>query len=289
MSGVGADPAQLDELRRELLAHRRTLDAAVEDVTRALWRLDHRSTAATPDTAVLIGAAATLRSGLLDVAREVGRTADAFRAADRGPVAAGLRGGVALWTGVGDVRTVADGGHDLALVGRSVLRHRAAVRLRDVAGLRTPGPTTAARVAALADDVAVAAGRTAAAGGTAVGAVAGDRGLARVATLLTSGRVGAVVRLGGRAIAVAGVAASTHRAVTGFRDGDEEEGWLGLGGAVAGVALLSGVAPLALAGAVVTAGLLVYEHRATIGAGVRAAGRGVRRARRSLQGLLDGG
>lgn len=101
-------------------------------------------------------------------------------------------------------------------------------------------------------------------------------------------RAGAVTRLGGRALGVAGVAMGAVDVYEGARAGDEERMATGALSAAAGIAVMSGFPPAQLAGAVVAGGLLVYEYRAEIADRTRAVGRGALAAAEAAARFVDG-
>lgn len=81
----------------------------------------------------------------------------------------------------------------------------------------------------------------------------------RTQHLLTNSRVGAVARLGSEAVGVAGMAYDGLELYRGVHEGDTEQVVTSAVSLGAGLAML--FPPTAVAGAVVTGGLLVYEYR----------------------------
>lgn len=99
--------------------------------------------------------------------------------------------------------------------------------------------------------------------------------LGRLAARAAGTRIGAVARIGGRAVGVAAPVIGALDVRNGLQEGDTEQVATGAISTVAGLAMLSGVPPVQLAGAVVSGGLLVYEYRGEIAAGARRAVDGI--------------
>lgn len=108
--------------------------------------------------------------------------------------------------------------------------------------------------------------------------------LGRAVASYRTSRLGAVTRIGGTALGVVGAGVGVLAAVDGFQEGDTEKMVTNGLGAVAGAAMMTGIPPVQLAGAVVTGGLLVYEYREELATGARAVGRGISSGARAVAG-----
>ena len=273
---TGAELDQLLELRRVLGRRADDVRDAALEVHRAIEHVRDGATDAVPVLPPHRARGVVLAERLDDLARQVAVTHDELRAADRSAVV-----GAAAWVDgrIGEHATV----HDALHAGDELWgRWRHAVLTRDAGVLASPaylsgsagthlaGAGWRQQLAATGEDLRRLRG------GAAVEAVGTSQGrVARAVARFQGSRAGAVTRLGGRALGVAGIGMGVADMVDGYRAGDEEQVLTGALGTAASIAMLSGAPPVQLAGAVVAAGLLVYEHREQLGAGVRAVGRGV--------------
>lgn len=101
--------------------------------------------------------------------------------------------------------------------------------------------------------------------------------LGRVRARISSSRIGAVGRLGSRAVGVAGVGLGGWDTYNGIREGDNEQIVTGSLSMLSGAAMMTPFPPVQVAGALVAGGLLVYEYRDEIAAAGRAVVDGARR------------
>lgn len=118
------------------------------------------------------------------------------------------------------------------------------------------------------DDTSADARRLGGRGSGAARTFTGPLGQAR--TALSHSKLAAVGRIGSRFAAVGGVAVGVADVAHGRAEDDGGRIARGVLGAASGAALMSGVPPLQIAGAVVQGGLLVYEYRQEIAAVGRA-------------------
>lgn len=95
-------------------------------------------------------------------------------------------------------------------------------------------------------------------------------------------RIGAVTRIGGRALGVVGLAQGAYDIYEGAQQGDTEQFVTGGLATAAGIAMMTPFPPAQLAGAIITGGLLVYEYHDEIARGARAVGRGIANGARAV-------
>ncbi len=283
---VGADLDELQVLRRVL---GRRADE-VEDAAATIgWHLDRYRAVAAQDAVPLPPhrARSAALAGRLDaLGRRVARSHEGLVAADRWVGTA-----AALWAV--ERKGQADAAGDVVELAR-VARQGRTGDLRASPWLR--GASARAVVAESAADLRQVFGGPSPAGtgpvaGTSGRAVAGGLAgrLAGHADRFWASRAGAVTRLGGRTLGVAGLALGAVDTVDALRAGDDERAWTSGLGTAAGAAMLSGIPPLQLVGAVVSAGLLLHAYRDELADGVRAVGRGISAAADAATGFLADG
>lgn len=297
---AGADLEQVAELRR-VLGHRHwDVAGAARDVGAALRRCRARSREYVPDLPGHEARGLALADRLDALASRVGRTRDALAAADRWVgTGAALRAldieagrqalvvvrqqGPASWARLqrwaldldtGGRRWTAAQVRDR--VGHLPRAEAAAIARRwTAADQRLRATHDAAwqqgRLVALGPgghvrearrDVLRLVGRGDGARGRLAATLGDDAGrVGRALGALSDTRLAAVGRLAGRGVAVGGIVLGGVAAWQGYRDGDTEQVVGGSLAVAAGVAMLVPCPPVQLVGAVVSAGLLAYQHR----------------------------
>lgn len=319
---TGAELAELVELRR--LLGRRHWDVAGEarDVGHAIDRFRSRSSDHVPYLPPHASRGLALADRLDDVAHRVERTHDALAAADtwlaRGARRAfdaesGRQAAVTAWrTAPGswarlqrwaydldhpsawkykDVRLLNE--HHRRLPSDEIRRIRDDWNARNqtlrrqwdaswrAAREHSDGSRWSRVRADIADDVARLRGQAAGAA-TTLGDDAGR--LARTWQGVSDSRIGAVGRLGSRAVGAGGVLVGGWDLQQGLREGDTERAVTGGLGLVASGAMLVPFPPVQAAGAIVTAGLLVYSYRDELASAGRAV---VDAARRDIERKVE--
>lgn len=269
---TGAERAELAALRRVL--GRRHWDVAAEarDVRHAVDRFRSLSTEHVPYLPPHAARGLALADRLDDLAHRVERTHDALGAADRwlGRTArrafdaeSARQAGVTAWrTAPGSWARAQRWAYDTPGVTRVP---DAAVRQRwDASWRAARGYSDGARWSQVRADIA--------------------DDVARLRTGVSSSRIGAVGRLGSKAVGAGGVVLGGWDLAQGLREGDTERAVTGGLSAVASGAMLIPFPPVQAAGAIVTAGVLVYSYRDEIASAGRAV---VDAARRDVERKVD--
>lgn len=272
---VGGDVEQLGELRR-VLGHRHW-DVAGE--ARAVGRAIDTFQWATSEHLPHLPPHALRGLELADridaVARRVEETAVTLAAADRWLGRTGRRivdAETGRQAAVGAWRTLPAvlhwQGHGVRPTGTSPWMHRALDRADAAAtGVRWDGyaeDVTADLAKAVRDRGSGAASRFGATVGDDAGRIAQTWGR------LSNSRIGAVGRLGGRAVGVGGIVVGVADTAHGIHEGDTEQVVTGGLATVASAAMFIPCPPVQAAAAVVTVGLLAYEYRDELTAAGRA-------------------
>lgn len=290
-SRTGADLGALHEVRRTVGRRADDIDDGALAVRRAVAAFRSSSTDFVPPLPPHHARGVALADRLDELGRRVERCRDGLVAADRW---AGLAAANWLADRQGDHGTATDArmavveyverGRRSVLAGEriDVVWHRAF--LDPEVGAHFAGAGWRTQLAESGQDLRRLAGRGHGAFSPAGGASRWGRAVDRFG----ASRAGAVTRLGGRALGVAGIAMGAVDVVEGARAGDEERVVTGALSTAAGIAVMSGFPPAQLAGAVVAGGLLVYQYRAEITAGLGRVGDGVRAAATAAADFVKG-
>lgn len=319
---TGAELAELVELRR--LLGRRHWDVAGEarDVGHAIDRFRSRSSDHVPYLPPHASRGLALADRLDDVAHRVERTHDALAAADgwlaRGARRAfdaesGRQAAVTAWrTAPGSwarlQRWAYDLDHPSAWTYKDVRllneHHRGLPsddirRIRDDWNIRNQSLrrqwdaswhgakdySDGARWQRVRADISADVARLRGSGAGAGTSLGDDAGrLARAWRGVSDSRIGAVGRLGSRAVGAGGVLVAGWDLREGIREGDTERAVTGGLGVLASGAMLVPFPPVQAAGAVVSAGVLVYSYRDEIASAGRAV---VDAARRDIERKVE--
>lgn len=257
---TGAELDELLALRRQLGRQADDVDDAARDADHALDRFHARSTEFVPALPAHGHRGAALASRLDALGFRVERTHAALAAADRW---VGATVGLAVLEADG----VRGGAQDVATTARAGwewIRH-GEVQLAPPAGRAAQLSRPSTWFVGQYDEVTAAIRHLRGVGPSPVVPTSTGGRLGQALARFQGTRAASAVRLGGTALAVAGIAAGTYDVYAGMKAGDTERAVTGGLGAVAGVAMLSGIPPVQLAGAALSAGLFIYEYHDEIG------------------------
>lgn len=278
---VGADLDELVELRRVL---GRRADDVADGAAAIGWSVDRVRAAGPLEVPPLPPhrvRGQELAARLDELGRRVERARAALEAADRWAGTSAVLWGLER---KGERDAAVDGWHGTATALAAARRRVLGGAAPDLSWLA--GASAAEQYAATVADVRHVVGRGP--GSHRATQQAMGRWAAHLDRFRAS-RAGSVTRLGGRALGVVGVVGGALDTWDAVRAGDEERAWTSGLGTAAGVAMLSGFPPLQVAGAVVTGGLLVLEHRDELAGAARAVGATVSEAASAAADFLHRG